>query len=70
MSREESLAAVIRDALQASLERQGEDPDAIDRVGSAVGVALGGAAGLASDADEPLGHAPTEGDSTGIADRA
>ena len=44
MSRDEALAAVIRDALRAGLDDQRRDPDAVDRVGSAVGVALGGPA--------------------------
>ena len=50
MSRDEALAAVIRDALRAGLDDQRHDPDAVDRVGSAVGVALGGPAA------DPGGH--------------
>ena len=69
MSRDEALAEVIRDALRAGLDHQRDDPQAVDRVGSGVGVALGGPAAdpgddhrLTDDREaKPMTHRTSDG---------
>ncbi len=55
MSRDERLATVISDALRASLDDAERDPAAIERVGQAVGVALGGPAAEPDKPDRDTG---------------